>query len=125
MADPGKHEINENRPLWPRGTSHVLAANQPRPIHPGLPTGMGIGKYRILERIRTTHNAIVYKARDTMLDRLVTVKQMTPDLIDDPIACGHFKREAQLLGRIHRGNSHVIGIHELIEDDLAQKKGDL
>ncbi len=80
---------------------------------------MGLGKYRILERLRTTHNAVVYKARDAMLDRLVTVKQMTPDLIDDPIACGHFKREAQILARIRTGHSHIISIHELIEDDLG------
>lgn len=114
-----RDELTGDRSGKPENQFHALNARHPRAIHPGLPTGMGLGKYRILERIRTTHNAIVYKARDAMLDRLVTVKQMTPDLIDDPIACGHFKREAQILARIRRGNSHIIGIHELIEDDLG------
>lgn len=99
---------------------HRAASTLPaKPFQPGLPTGMGLGKYRILERIKTTHNAIVYRARDALLDRLVTIKQMMPSLIDDPIACGHFRREAQFLARIPRGNSHVLGILELIEDDLG------
>jgi len=85
----------------------------------GLPTGTGIGKYRILERIRNYHNAAVYKARDTMLDRLVAIKQMCPALIDNPIACGHFKREAQLLARIPKDSRHVLNVHELIEDEAG------
>ncbi len=89
------------------------------PILPGLPTGTGLGKYRILERIRTYHNAVVYKARDAMLDRLVAVKQMSPDLIDNPIACGNFKREAQLLARIPKDARHILNIHELIEDEIG------
>jgi serine/threonine protein kinase len=73
---------------------------QPRALSQGLPTGTGLGKYRILEPIHRTHNATLYKARDAMLDRLVIVKQMAPELSDNPIACGHFKREAQILARI-------------------------
>lgn len=83
----------------------------------GLPSGTGLGKYRILERTRRTHNAITYKARDTMLDRLVTIKQMNPHLIDDPIGCGEFKREAQLLARVPKDSRHVVNIHELIEGE--------
>jgi len=89
------------------------------PFYPGLPTGTGLGKYRILERLWTTHNAVVYKARDATLDRLVTVKQMSPSLIDNPVACGLFKREAQFLARIPKDARHVVNIHELIEDRLG------
>ncbi|MFH1418246.1 MAG: protein kinase [Planctomycetota bacterium] len=89
------------------------------PLYEGLPTGTGLGKYRILERLRTSHNAVVYRARDAMLDRLVTVKQMTPTLIDNPIACGHFKREAQFLARIPKDAQSVVNIHELIEEETG------
>lgn len=82
-----------------------------------LPTGTGLGKYRILERIRTYHNAVVYKARDTMLDRLVALKQMTPELMDSPTACGNFKKEAQLLARVPKDARYVLNVHELIEDE--------
>ncbi len=84
-------------------------------LREGLPTGTGLGKYRILERLYSTYNGAVYKARDMMLDRLVTIKQMTPALLDDPIACGLFKREAQFLARVPRGAKHIVNIHELIE----------
>ena len=80
-----------------------------------IPSGFGLGKYRILERLRTSHNGVLYKARDAMLDRLVTIKQMAPDLVDDPIACGEFKREAQLLARIPKEARGLVHIHELIE----------
>jgi serine/threonine protein kinase/tetratricopeptide (TPR) repeat protein len=90
-----------------------------RPFSPGLPTGSGLGKYRILERIRTYHNAVAYKARDAMLDRLVTIKQMAPDLIDNPVACGNFKREAQFLARVSFDTRFVVNIHELIEDEIG------
>lgn len=82
-----------------------------------LPTGSGLGKYRILERIRKTRRAVVYKARDSLLDRLVGLKQMSPGLIDDPVACGEFRREAQMMARCGRSSRHVIGIHELIGDN--------
>lgn len=82
----------------------------------GIPSGSGLGKYRVLERIRSTYNATVYKARDTMLDRLVAIKQMTPALLDNPMACGDFRREAQMMARFTGDARHVIGIHELIEE---------
>jgi serine/threonine protein kinase/tetratricopeptide (TPR) repeat protein len=88
-------------------------------VYQGLPTGTGLGKYRILERLWTTHNAVVYKARDATLDRLVTIKQMSPSLMDNPIACGHFRREAQFLARVPKDARHVVHIHELIEDELG------
>ncbi len=82
-----------------------------------IPSGTGLGKYRILERIRTYHNAVVYKARDTMLDRLVALKQMSPELMDSPTACGNFKKEAQLLARVPKDARYVLNVHELIEDE--------
>jgi len=105
-----------------RQTRHLSAPDsvaQSKAFLPGLPGGTGLGKYRILERIRTCHNAIVYKARDAMLDRLVAIKQMSPGLIDNPVACGYFKREAQLLARIPPDARHVVNIHELIEIDVG------
>ncbi len=89
---------------------------QPENGNHGIPSGSGLGKYRILERIRSTYNATVYKARDTMLDRLVAIKQMTPALMDNPMACGDFRREAQMMARFTGDARHVIGIHELIEE---------
>lgn len=118
MSDP-----RDDLPITPQRDNPSMldaqSAGQSRPFYPGLPTGTGLGKYRILERIRAYHNAVVYKARDLMLDRLVAVKQMTPELIDSPIACGNFRREAQFLARIPKDSRHILNIHELIEDEIG------
>lgn len=119
MPESRKHESADPRSDAQAPRRSSAPSGQPRSLYPGLPTGTGLGKYRILERVGTTHNAIVYRARDAILDRLVAIKQMIPELIDDPVACGHFKREAQCLARIPRENPNLIGIHELIEDDLG------
>lgn len=94
----------------PQGAERALVAR-------GIPFGSGLGKYRILDRIRNSHHAIIYNARDAMLDRLVVIKQLNPGLLDDPLACGDFKREAQLLARVPKDARNVVGIHELIADE--------
>ncbi|HUN82591.1 MAG TPA: protein kinase [Phycisphaerae bacterium] len=114
-SDPISNELMPPEP--PREGSELARAAGP--ISTGLPTGTGLGKYRILERIRAYHNAVVYKARDTMLDRLVALKQMSPELMDHPTACGNFKKEAQLLARVPKDARHVLNVHELIEDEIG------
>lgn len=118
MSDP-RDDLPIKPPHDPPAVLDAQSAQQSRPFYPGLPTGTGLGKYRILERIRSYHNAVVYKARDLMLDRLVAVKQMTPELIDSPIACGNFRREAQFLARIPKDSRYTLNIHELIEDGIG------
>jgi serine/threonine protein kinase/tetratricopeptide (TPR) repeat protein len=109
-------EKNTRGASGPKGEApKERAAQQPASSLSDIPLGFGLGKYRILERLRTSHNGVLYKARDAMLDRLVTIKQMTPELVDDPIACGEFKREAQLLARIPKEARGLVHIHELIE----------
>lgn len=78
-------------------------------------TTSGLGKYRVLDRIRVGHAATVYKARDAMLDRLVILKQLAPHLLDDPTACARFRREAYTLAQIGNDSRYVVTIHELIE----------
>lgn len=80
-----------------------------------LPSGTGLGKYRILERISSGPTATIYKARDHLLDRPVVIKHLSPQLADDPSACGRFRREAYILAQIGQEARYVIAIHELIE----------
>ena len=113
MSNPYDHDADASS--W---SPDDMAQRPPRreTTNGSLPSGSGLSKYRILERIRSTYNATVYKARDTLLDRLVSIKQMTNALIDNPMACGDFRREAQMMARFTGDARHVIGIHELIED---------
>lgn len=119
MTDPQHRQPGQSPDAAGEALPDGALEARAQPLHPGLPTGTGLGKYRILERIRTYHHAVVYKARDGMLDRLVTLKQMATDLLDDPIACGNFKREAHFLARCSFDPRFVVNVFELIEDEIG------
>ena len=59
---------------------------------------------------------LVYKARQTKLDRPVALKIMAPDLADQPAFSERFLREAQALARLNHPN--VVAVH-----DFGERKG--
>ncbi len=58
----------------------------------------------------------VYAAHDVRLDRPVAVKLLRGDLAADPVARGHFEREARMAARINDPN--VVAIFDTGEDDV-------
>jgi hypothetical protein len=57
-------------------------------------------KYRIEQVLGRGGMGAVYRARDMRLDRLVAVKVVRPELLDDQDARRRFRREAQLVARL-------------------------
>lgn len=55
----------------------------------------------------------VYKARDKELDRIVAIKVLRPDLMEDPMALQRFKHELLLASSISHPN--ILRIHDLGE----------
>ena len=55
-----------------------------------------IGRYEILERIATVGQGTVYRARDTVLDRVVAVKVMHPGHAGEAEYLEAMRREANL-----------------------------
>lgn len=65
-------------------------------------------RYEILERLGQGGMGLVYKARQTALDRLVAVKVMGKDLLHDATALQRFQREARMLSMIEHPNLVIV-----------------
>ena len=69
-----------------------------------LTTGTKLGPYEILSPIGAGGMGVVYRARDTRLDREVAVKVLTEQLAKDDHAQRRFEREAQAVAALSHPN---------------------
>ncbi len=74
-----------------------------------------IGKYEVLEELGRGGFAVVYKARDVELDRLVALKVLRPALGDDPDFVARFKQEARAAARLQHPN--IVIVHDAAQID--------
>ena len=74
-----------------------------------------IGRYQVLEDIATGGQGAVYKAIDPLIDRIVAIKVLKPELTSDGSYLERFYREAALAAQIDHPN--VVKIHDMGEDD--------
>jgi serine/threonine-protein kinase len=73
-----------------------------------LPSGTRIGRYEILEALRSGGMSEVYRARDLDLGREVAVKALPEAWGEDRERVERFEREAQLLAALRHPNIAVI-----------------
>lgn len=74
-------------------------------------------RYELLERLGGGGMAVVYKARDTFLDRMVTVKILRSEYASDEAFVTRFRKEAQAVARLSHPN--IVNIHDVgTEDDI-------
>ncbi|MDA1129603.1 MAG: protein kinase, partial [Chloroflexi bacterium] len=69
-----------------------------------------IGRYEILERIAAGGQGTVYRARDTVLDRVVAIKVINQSLADDPAYLEALQREARLAAGLDHPN--ITTVHD-------------
>jgi eukaryotic-like serine/threonine-protein kinase len=72
-----------------------------------------VGKYELLNEMGAGGMGIVYRARDTVLDREVALKVMRPESQTDEEATERFRREARACARLHHPN--LVTVYDLGE----------
>ena len=68
-------------------------------------------RYEILEQLGGGGMAIVYKGRDTILNRMVTIKLLRPDYTSDEDFVRRFRREAQAVASLSHPN--IVSIYDV------------
>ena len=77
-----------------------------------------IGRYEILERIAAGGQGTVYRARDTVLDRVIAVKVINQPVADDPEYLEALQREARLAAGLDHPN--ITTVYDFrVEDGTA------
>jgi len=74
-----------------------------------------LGKYIIIRELGRGGFGIVYEAHDTSLDRLVALKALHPNLVNDMTFLSRFKQEAKLAARLEHPN--IVPVYEFNQAD--------
>jgi serine/threonine protein kinase len=104
-----------DKPDSTRGRSKVAARPFPflAPAQTSEELGR-LGRFRILKLLGKGGMGMVFKAEDSLLERIVAVKVMLPEFAKQTSAKERFLSEARAAARIE--HEHVVAIHQVDED---------
>ncbi len=73
--------------------------------------GRNLSHYRILEKVAQGGMGVVYRARDTHLDRIVAIKVLRPEIVDDPERKRRFVLEAKAASALNHPG--IVTIYDI------------
>jgi serine/threonine-protein kinase len=82
----------------------VLTSFQAKRFLNNKPQGLIVGRYVILDRIGSGSMGRVYKAHHAMMDRIVALKIIAPEIASNERVVARFQREMKLVGRLDHPN---------------------
>ena len=80
--------------------------------------GTTIGQYKVVERLGEGGMGVVYKARDTKLDRTVAIKVLPPELVADAGRNARFIQEAKAASALNHPN--IVTIHDIVSHQAGE-----
>src|SRR5437773_6725886 len=83
---------------------NVLTSFQAKRFLTNRPHGLIVGRYIILDRIGSGSMGRVYKAHHVMMDRVVALKIIAPEIAANERVVARFHREMKLVGRLDHPN---------------------
>lgn len=97
-------------------TGHLYASGSARPSGGGATAFVGDVRYDLIEEIGRGGMGVVYRARDTRLDRIVALKRLPEGLRrHHPRALQFFLREAQSAARLNHPN--IVTVYDADQQD--------
>ena len=80
-------------------------------------TSLQNGRYAVLKKLGEGGKGVVYKARDTVLNRVVAIKMLKTAVTGEE-GFSRFMREAQAVGKLNHPN--IVTIHDIGKEDEKQ-----
>ncbi|HSG72157.1 MAG TPA: serine/threonine-protein kinase [Planctomycetaceae bacterium] len=82
----------------------ILTSYQAKVIYHGRGTALVLGNYVVMDKIGAGGMGRIYRAKHRLMDRIVALKVLPPDLANHPTVVQRFEREVKAAAQLHHPN---------------------